>query len=601
MNNIAVVGNPNVGKSAVLNRLTGSQLIVSNYPGTSLEISRASLKIGQHDLSIYDTPGRYSLCRGSAEDQAEIGFLTGEEIDLILNIVDASNLERNLVLTLELLESRKPVLVLLNQVDRARNLGINIDYRNLAQLLGTPVLPFSASTGEGLEELLEYMHQKVAHQTQLAPEASVVATRGDVIRQGSPHMINLDQQMVCSGICDRCSNSREYCLLPAEIVRAEEAARIARAVASPMDMRFKDKVAKIQAVIDHPVWGTIAILLMAYLAFQMLVGFIKISEGPLNLVLDPVNHWLEALIEGILPPGMITDILVKAVPEGLIIPFTIIMPAMLMVSLIMALLEDTGLLPRYSVALERVGSLFGVSGQAVIPLALGFGCRTPAIVATRVLPSSAQRFLIVTLLSIVIPCSATLGILASVIAAFDASLPIIGLTMLVILLLLASLLSRSMPRDSEFIYELPPLRIPLGSNLRSKMKIRFAGFFTEILPLLLLMSIGIRALMESGLLEAFGGMESFSRLFFGIPAEAFVAVLITIFQRYLAPIVLMNLALTPREATIAISMIALSLPCLPMMVMTVRELGAKSLAKILGLGLGTSCLVGIVLNQILPV
>ncbi|MEQ8237262.1 MAG: ferrous iron transport protein B [Syntrophomonadaceae bacterium] len=599
MNNIVVIGNPNVGKSAVLNRLTGSQLIVSNYPGTSLEISRATLQIGQHELNIYDTPGRYSLCSGSPEDQAEIGFITGEEIDLILNIVDASNLERNLVLTLELLESRKPVLVLLNQVDRARNLGINIDFRSLSHLLGTPVLPFSASTGEGLEELLEYLHRKVAHQT-LAPEASPAPDQGELIRQGSPRMINLGQQMVCSGICGRCSKEAEDCLLPAEIVRAEEAARIAKAVTSPMDSRYKEKVAKIQAVIDHPIWGTLTILIMAYLAFIMLLGFIKISEGPLNLVLEPVNRWLETLIVGILPPGMITDILAKAVPEGLIIPFTIIMPAMLMVSLIMALLEDTGLLPRYSVALERVGSLFGVSGQAVIPLALGFGCRTPAIVATRVLPSSAQRFLIVTLLSIVIPCSATLGILASVIAAFDASLPIIGLTMLVILLLLASLLSRSMPRDTEFIYELPPLRIPLGSNLWNKMKIRFAGFFTEILPLLLLMSIAIRALMESGLLEAFGSMESFSRLLFGIPAEAFVAVLITIFQRYLAPIVLMNLALTPREATIAITMIALSLPCLPMMVMTVRELGAKSLAKILALGLATSCLVGMVLNQILP-
>lgn len=599
MNNIVVIGNPNVGKSAVLNRLTGSQLIVSNYPGTSLEISRATLQIGQHELNIYDTPGRYSLCSGSPEDQAEIGFITGEEIDLIVNIVDASNLERNLVLTLELLESRKPVLVLLNQVDRARNLGINIDFRSLSHLLGTLVLPFSASTGEGLEELLEYLHRKVAHQT-LAPEASPAPERGELIREVSPQMINLGQQMECSGICRRCSKDAEDCLLPVEIVRAEEAARIARAVTLPMDSRYKEKVAKIQAVIDHPVWGTMAILIMAYLAFQMLLGFIQISEGPLHQVLEPVNHWLETLIVGILPPGMLTDILAKAVPEGLIIPFTIIMPAMLMVSLIMALLEDTGLLPRYSVALERVGSLFGVSGQAVIPLALGFGCRTPAIVATRVLPSSAQRFLIVTLLSIVIPCSATLGILASVIAAFDASLPIIGLTMLVILLLLASLLSRSMPRDSEFIYELPPLRIPLGSNLWNKMKIRFAGFFTEILPLLLLMSIAIRALMESGLLEAFGSMESFSRLLFGIPAEAFVAVLITIFQRYLAPIVLMNLALTPREATIAISMIALSLPCLPMMVMTVRELGAKSLAKILALGLATSCLVGMVLNQILP-
>ncbi|MFA7078564.1 MAG: nucleoside recognition domain-containing protein, partial [Syntrophomonas sp.] len=209
-------------------------------------------------------------------------------------------------------------------------------------------------------------------------------------------------------------------------------------------------------------------------------------------------------------------------------------------------------------------------------------------------------FIIITLLSIVIPCSATLGILASVISAFQASLAVIVITMLTVLLVLAYTLSRIMPGESEFIYELPPLRIPLGTNIWNKIKIRFSGFFTEVLPLLLLMSIGIRTLMESGVLELFRGLEGFTRLVFGIPAEAFVAVLITVFQRYLAPIVLMNLPLNPREATIAISMIALSLPCLPMMVMTVREVGFKSLAKIIVLGLVTSFSVGILLNIILP-
>jgi ferrous iron transport protein B len=155
-------------------------------------------------------------------------------------------------------------------------------------------------------------------------------------------------------------------------------------------------------------------LFVAYLAFLALMKFIELSEGPISDLLAPVNSVLEAFILTHLPDSIFTTILAKAVPEGLIIPFTIIMPAMLMVSIIMSLIEDTGLLPRYSVVLERVGSFFGLSGQAVIPLSLGFGCRTPAVMATRILPNQQQRFIAIVLLSVVIPCAATLGILASV-------------------------------------------------------------------------------------------------------------------------------------------------------------------------------------------
>ncbi|HBK54031.1 MAG TPA: hypothetical protein DDZ44_08860, partial [Syntrophomonas wolfei] len=214
-------------------------------------------------------------------------------------------------------------------------------------------------------------------------------------------------------------------------------------------------------------------------------------------------------------------------------------------------------------------------------------------------PTASQRFIVITLLSIVVPCAATLGILASVIAAFQASLPVIAGTMFTVLMLMGFILSRLMPREDAFIYELPPLRFPLWSNVGKKVKMRFSGFFTEVLPLLLIMSIAVRALLESGFLEIFRTMEAFTRFLFGIPAEAFIAVLVTIFQRYLAPLVLLNLDLTPREATIAISMIALSLPCLPAMVMTVREIGWSGLTKILGLGFLTSCSVGIMLNLIL--
>jgi ferrous iron transport protein B len=171
---------------------------------------------------------------------------------------------------------------------------------------------------------------------------------------------------------------------------------------------------------------------------------------------------------------------------------------------------------------------------------------------------------------------------------------VIMVTMIMTLIILGYVLSRIMSTEEVFIYELPPLRIPLWSNLWTKLKIRFSGFFTEVLPLLLVMSIAVRALIESGLLNHLQSIENITRMLFGIPAEAFAAVLLTIFQRYLAPLILLNLDLSAREATIAISMIALSLPCLPVMVMTVREIGFKGLAKVLAIGMSTSILVGII-------
>jgi len=589
---IAVIGNPNVGKSAVINRLTGSEILVSNYPGTSMEVTKTKMEIQGQQIVLYDTPGIYSLYSAAQEGVANRDLLNKEDIELIINVVDACNLDRNLFLTLELTETGIPMIVLLNQIDRSRAMGIIIDAQLLAQSLGCPVISFSAESGEGLLELTTWLKKKNARQTN--------QERKRLLSDAAPDVIYLGETGGCAGNCQQCAISAEECLKPEDWQRAEKARALSLMVIRKPKERQKRWLEGIQAVIDKPVLGTVLLLGFAYLGFLCLLKFIQLSEGPINALMEPLNQIIAALIRQSLPQGFLAEVLAKAVPEGLVIPFTIIMPAMLMVSFLMAILEDTGLLPRYSVALEKVGSLFGVSGQAIIPLSLGFGCRTPAILASRIMPNEAQRFIIITLLSIVIPCAATLGILASVIAAFHASLAILVVTMLTTLMILSLVLSRMVPRESEFIYELPPLRIPAARNVLTKIKIRFAGFFTEILPLLLVMSIGIRALMESGVFEMFNGMEGFTRMAFGIPSEAFVAVLITVFQRYLAPLVLMNLALTPREANIAICMIALSLPCLPMMVMTVREIGFKGLFKIIGMGLATSFSVGIVLNILLP-
>ena len=587
--NVVLLGLPNVGKSAVLNRLTGSNYIISNYPGTSIEILNTEFKIGNQNITLFDTPGIYSLFSDRDEAQMIRKFLQDNHIDLIIQVVDAVDLERNLVLSYELKDLGHPFLVLLNQIDRVRMMGQAIDTKRLSRILEVPVLPFSANSGEGVTELLDVLgNQKFFCR---------VEEGGEKIRR-----VYLDRSFVCSGDCSHCLSDHGVCPVASdELIRTQKARETAMAVSQQVHPARKHWLDKAERWIDQPVLGTLLLLGIAYLGFVILLQFINWSEGPLTAALEPVGQAIESWLLAVLPGSYVGRVLARAIPEGLVIPFTIIMPAMLMVSFLMAILEDTGLLPRYSVALERFGRLFGISGQAIIPLSLGFGCRTPAVLATRIMPNEAQRFITVTLLSIVIPCAATVGIMAMVVSAFGASLLVLVTTMLVTMLVLGSILSRLMPMEHEFIYELPPLRVPIGSNVWDKIKIRFSGFFTEVLPLLLIMSIIIRALMESGFFALFQGMESFTRTLFGIPSEAFIAVLITVFQRYLAPLVLLNIPLTPREATIAISMIALSLPCLPVMVMTIRELGVRRLVQILGMGFATSFTVGVLLNILLPV
>ncbi len=585
---VALVGNPNSGKSSVFNLLTGSRVFTSNYPGTSTEIVRTELKLGNQLVNIYDTPGIFSIFADSHEAQTYRELLQSLHLELLIQVIDATNLERHLVLTAELLELKYPLLIVVNQIDRAREKGIHINARELERLTASPVVVLSSTSGEGIEHLLDKIKRLLSHKSLTAvnkPESAVI---NKVYCSG------------CAGDCGSCGIKIETTTTPADLDRASWAKKTAKQVVYHMSITRKRRLELLESFLNRPIIGTAALLFLAYLGFWLLLNFIGWSETTVNLVLQPLNTWLEKFIIGILPSGFLSSVLSRAIPEGLIIPFTIIMPAMLMVSLLMAILEDTGLLPRYTVALERAGNLLGVSGQAVIPLSLGFGCRTPAVMATRILPGDGQRFITITLLSIVIPCAATLGIMAMVLAHFHASLLVLVLSMLGILLVLGYILKHLVPLEESFIYEIPPLRIPVAANLWNKIKIRFAGFFSEILPLLLIMSIAVRALIESGLLERVREIDGFTRLLFGIPAEAFAAVLITIFQRYLAPLILLNLKLSPREATIAITMVALSLPCLPVMVMTVREIGFKKLLKILAMGFATSFTIGIILNMVLP-
>ena len=585
---IILVGQPNSGKSMVFSKLTGIDTMVSNYAGTSLEITRGTINVNGGQIELVDTPGVYSLAlaEGPAQVTRET-VMNQREDDLIINVVDANKLVRNLALTLELIELKLPTIVILNQIEVARTNQLVIDHEKLSRYLGCPVITFSAQTGEGTTEILEVLSRGVSG-TSLKTQPKVV-------------LVSDTQTCSCDGDCFKCFNDqgKATCSEQAVFNRYQQARSLAEQVMLRSEKGLQ-RLELLEQFLDNTHWGTPALIGLALIGFAALLSFVGWGEGLVTQLFLPVQEFISRVISRVVPPGFWNSILSKGVPEGLLIPFSLVMPAMLMVSLLMSVIEDIGLLPRYAVILDRLGRVFGVSGQAVIPLSLGFGCRTPAVAATRILPSPGQRFIIVTLLSIVIPCAGTIGMLASTIVALDAHTPVIVLTMTGVFLLLGWVLKKIYGEEEEPVYELPSLRLPQAQNILTKVKLRFQGFFTEVLPLLLVMSVGVRIIIDSGVLNRLHYLEPVTSLLFGIPPEAVVGVLVTIIQRYLAPLILLNLSLDPREATIAISMIALSVPCLPVMVMTVRELGIKALAKIVGLGFLVSFSVGIALNLVLP-
>lgn len=561
--------------------LTGRDAVISNYPGTTVEPVRGYYRNANVSVELIDTPGIYSMDNTQGPEQLTCRILLEKTVDAIVNVVDAADLARQLTLTLELQTLGLPMVVVLNQIDRAREQGNYIDDQELARWLGIPVISLSALTGEGINELRKWLE-----------------TGGQDQKNSRKWM----QDSACDGICSMCLKGDLCGECPEQgiVSRVAKARNLADKVTRRQGSVTKHELAGLEAALDHPLLGPLLLFLLTVVFLQALIVTAGTAEHLIDSLFVPVQAWMSTWIRTVISDPFWSRVLAQGIPEGLLVPFALVMPAMLVVSALMSVIEDTGLLPRYALALEKLGGLMGVSGEAFIPLSLGFGCRTPAVVATRLLNSQSQRFIIVALLSIVIPCASTTGILVSVISAFHASGFTVVLAMLAAFIGLGWLLRALYGEKEEILYELPPLRIPRWGNVMTKTRMRFAGFFTEVLPILVIMSVAVRVVLDSGWLTELHHLEPVARTLFGIPAEALIAVIITITQRYLAPLVLLNLSLTPREATIAISMIALSLPCFPVIVMTVRELGIKPVLKIIGLGLAVSAMVGMILNLLLP-
>lgn len=570
---IFLVGNPNVGKSVVFSRLTGVHVISSNYPGTTIEISRSALILGTEKIEVVDLPGSYSLESTSKAEEVACAVLRQhpkEEL-LVFNIIDATNLERNLFLTLQLLEAGYPLIICLNMCDDASHRGVIIDHARLEALLGVPVIPTCAVTGKGIKQLVERMGEaKAASHAPRTHQERWVAI-GKIIEE-------------VQQLAHRHHTWRE--VLEDASVRPLSGLAIAGVV-----------------------------VLGAFKLVRM------IGEGLINTIADPVfsrlyQPLLEELSRMLGGKGLLHHLLIGELINGKIdfrqslgvlttapyIEFAMVLPYVVAFYFILSLLEDIGYLPRLAILLDNLLHRLGLHGYAIIPVLLGFGCNVPGILATRVLESKRERFIAATLISIGVPCvplqAMIFGLLGRYSGIYVAG---VYLVLFSLILFLGIVLNRILKGYSpEFMLEIPPYRLPPVNVLLQKLYARIKGFLIEALPAVLAGVLVINLLLYLRVFDTLTAMAApVVQGVFGLPREAVVALVVGFLRKDVAVGMLVPLALSAKQFFIAATLLAISFPCVATFVVLFKELGLKDLLKSTMIMIGISLVVGGLLNLLI--
>ncbi len=567
---IFLIGNPNVGKSVVFSRLTGVQVISSNYGGTTVEITRGFLKLGEQEIEVVDLPGTYSLEASSKSEEVAVTILKDcvKEECVVVNIIDSTNLERNLYLSLELIEEGLPVIVALNMCDEAKHHGVSIQVDKLEKILGVPVISTCAITGLGIKLLLE----RIA-------ETKPVERQRFSHRQRWQEIGNIIEQV--QQLSHRHHTLRE--ILEDASVRPFSGGLIAIGVilAAFEIVRFigENLISKIADPVFFNFYQPLLVKLSSFLGEESFIHHLVIGD----------------LINGRVDFKQSLGILTTA-PY---IEFAMVLPYIISFYFVLGLLEDIGILPRLAMLLDNILHHLGLHGFAIIPVLLGLGCNVPGILATRNLESRRERFIAATLISIGVPCVALQAMIFGLLGRFSGwYVAGVYLVLLAVWLVLGIILNHTAKGYSpELLIEIPPYRLPSLSTLWKKLFLRIKGFLIEAAPLVLLGVLIVNLLLYFHLFNFLTGVFApVIKGLFGLPKEAVVSLVMGLFRKDVAVGMLMPLALTAKQLFITTVLLAVSFPCMATFVVFFKELGLKDLIKASLIMLTVALLTGTLLN-----
>ncbi len=621
---ICIVGSPNVGKSVLFYRLTGTYVTVSNYPGTTVEVSRGEGMIAEEAFEVIDTPGMYSFLPITEEERVTRSILLEEKPDMVLHVVDAKNLERMLPLTLQLLETGLPVILVLNIIDEAERLGIQFDLSLLQEKLGIHVVATTSTTGQGIDTLEEAILEQLKEGTSARSvryrepmenllkelESMIQGNYGISRRSLATLLLQEDSEAVAltrdkegnySLITSVVEHTKGRLPHPFSYELALERQRMASRIVHEVTRLSEEKapggwVEWLSRRMISP-WSGIPILLfILYYGVYWFVGnfgakvLVDFLEG--TLFGENINPWVTKLVSFVLPWKVFQGLLVGeygVITLGVRYAVALILPIVSTFFLAFSVLEDTGYLPRLSLLIDRLFKTIGLTGRAVIPMVLGLGCDTMATMVTRTLPTRRERIIATLLLALAIPCSAQLGVILALFEGNPIGLWIWLGVIILVFLLVGFLSSRVMPGEKPSFYmEIPPLRLPKASNILIKTYSRVHWYFKEIFPLFILASVFIWIGQITGLFDlVVRGLEYPIRLL-GLPDKAAVSFLFGFFRRDYGVAGFYDMKkmglLTGNQLVIASVTLTLFVPCVAQFLMNIKERG-------MWVGLGLSLFV----------
>ena len=631
---VILVGNPNVGKSVIFNYLTGAYRVVSNYPGTTVEVSSgtAAFKTGRY--IVLDTPGVNNLIPNSEDEKVTRDILLSEDKYSVISVLDAKNLKRGLMIALQLIEMGLPLLIVVNMIDEARSRGIDIQVETLAERLGVRVIPAVATRKKGLDQIpaqlpesreasftFEYspvIEEAIAALVTLIPPAPISArsialmllSGDETLRPWLEGKVAPSTIRELEAICDRTRSrfseplgyrinverlARVEALLPTVFIKSRETTRAWGA--------------RLAEWSTHRLYGWLGLALVLYLSYWI-IGVLG-AEIAVDFMEEVVfgtyiNPWISRWFKALVPVPFLQDLVVGdygIVTMALTYALALILPIVTFFFLIFGFLEDSGYLPRLAVMSNRIFRLMGLNGKAILPMILGLGCDTMATMTTRILETPKDKIIVTLLLALGVPCSAQLAVILGMLSGFSVWVIIFWVMIIVaVIILVGFLAARVIPGEStSFILELPPLRWPQLSNILIKTLSRLEWYLQEAVPLFILGTLVLFALDKTGALTTLEqGATPLVVWWLGLPAESTGAFIIGFLRRDYGAAGFFNLArqglLNQNQILVALVTITLFVPCIANFFVIIKERGWKVALAIVSAVIFIALLVGGVLN-----
>ena len=643
--NVLLIGSPNVGKSLTFNKLTGLTAMVSNYPGTTVDIDEGTFTYEGKTVHITDPPGLYDLNTITEEERVAKLLVLDEQFDLMVHVLDAKNIEKSIDLTLQLIDAGKEVILVLNMMDELESIGATVDAEGLSHELGIPVVLTSAAENRGLDEL---KHTIVNYDS---IENEIVSQSNSLLDVDYGRSIEIAISEIKNNIHKAYPVSKRYLAISLlegdkdseDLVKKTEDFTELSQIIDKQRAKFDEPVKyltklrladyakyikstfttidsvntqeedsfgeKLSRIMIHPIYGLIILAFVLYFGLYLIVGVI--GAGILVDFLEDtvfgqyINPAVTAVVIQYIPWVPIQNLFVGEygiVTLGLTYGFGIILPIVSLFFIVFSILEDSGYLPRLALLVDNGFKRIGLSGRSVIPFVLAVGCGSMATMVTRTLETRRERNIATVLMALTIPCSAQLGVIMALLSQHPKSIWIWLAVILFNFIAIGFLAKRFVPGSQpSFFMELPPLRWPKFSHIAQKTWTRLVMYIKELVPIFILISVIIWALDLCGIFQFIINCVSPLVNAIGLPSSTSSSFVLGFFRRDFGAAGLMTIQsqLTGLQLLVASITLTLFLPCVAQFMIMIKERGIKLAGLIAVMSIALAFSMGFIVNILL--